>query len=498
MIDSLLIPIAVIYLIVVGMLFVYGINFFYLTILSFREPKAGEPPPPANWPHVTIQLPIYNERFVARRLIEAAARLDYPIDRLQIQVLDDSTDDTTRIAAETVRAIASQGIDIVHLHRKARSGFKAGALAAGTEQARGEFLAIFDADFLPRPDFLKRTVPEFRDESVAFVQTRWGHLNRDYSLLTVLQSIAIDAHFMVEQFARFNGGYWFNFNGTAGIWRKTAIESSGGWQARTLTEDLDLSYRAFLHGWQAVYRREVEVKAELPVTISAYRRQQRRWAQGSLECALRLVPQVWSKPISILKKVEASLHMTGYAVHLLLFVLAVLYPAILLLSARYPGLISLFGIAAIFNLTAFAPTIFFITAQQQLGKTWWKQIPSILFITALGTGLMLNTVRASLNIVTRRGTVFERTPKFGIADKKDRWQRPDYHIRIDPIVYFEFAFAGYNIYTLITALQQGNWVIAVYAGLFAIGLLFAASLSVVQNLSLRVSLREQRMRQNAA
>jgi cellulose synthase/poly-beta-1,6-N-acetylglucosamine synthase-like glycosyltransferase len=485
--EFLLIPVAVLYLIVVSLLFIYGINFFYLTILSFRRNERVSPPPPQEWPFVTIQLPVFNERYVARRLIRAAASLDYPRDRFEIQVLDDSVDETRSIIAETVSELRAEGIEINHLHRANRKGFKAGALAAGMEIARGEYLAIFDADFIPTRDFLVRTVPEFSDSEIAFVQTRWGHINRDYSLLTMLQSIAIDAHFMVEQFARFKSGYWFNFNGTAGIWRKAAIESAGGWRAVTLTEDLDLSYRAFLSGWRGVYLRDVEVQAELPVTFSAYRRQQRRWAQGSLECALELVPKVWAQPIPLIKKLEATMHLTGYGVHLLLVVLALLYPLIIAVSGQYPGLISLFGIAAVFNLTAFAPTVFFIAAQKQLGERWWKKIPAILFITVLGTGMMLNTAQAALNILTGKASVFERTPKFGIAARSDSWRRKSYQLKLDGIVFFELVFACFNLYTAAAGLSGGNWVIAVSAGIFAAGLLFAAVMTIAQAFRIRKS-----------
>ncbi|HUF39262.1 MAG TPA: glycosyltransferase [Anaerolineales bacterium] len=485
--DFLLIPLAIVYMIVVSLLFVYGINFLYLTILSIRTGTTAIPPPPDEWPYVTVQLPIFNERYVARRLIRAAAGLDYPRDRIEIQILDDSLDDTREIIAATVAELRLAGIDIVHLHRSDRQGFKAGALAAGLTAARGEFLAIFDADFIPTRDFLKRTVPEFADPGVAFVQTRWGHLNRDYSLLTLLQSIAIDAHFMVEQFARFKSGYWFNFNGTAGIWRKTAIEASGGWKAVTLTEDLDLSYRAFLSGWRGVYLRDVEVRAELPVTFSAYRRQQRRWAQGSLECALALVPKIWSQPISLAKKLEASLHLTGYGIHLLLILLALLYPALVVVSTRYPGLSSLFGVAFLFNLTAFAPTIFFVAAQQQLDERWWKKIPAILFITALGMGMMINTAKAARNILTRKTAVFERTPKFGIASRQDGWRKKAYQLELDPIVFFELGFAIYNMGTIVFALSTGTWIIAVHAAIFTTGLLFAALTTVAQSLGVRIA-----------
>ncbi len=480
--DLLLIPIAVLYLIVVSLLFTYGVNFFYLTILGLRKVKEKRQPQTGDWPHVTVQLPIYNERYVAERLVKAAAAFDYPPDKIEIQVLDDSTDDTIQIVSRLVRQLSAAGKDVVHIHRRDRTGYKAGALANGMVHSKGEFLVIFDADFIPGRDFLRRTIPAFQDSEVAFVQTRWGHVNREYSFLTLLQSIAIDAHFMIEQAARYFGGYWFNFNGTAGVWRKTAIEQAGGWKADTLTEDLDLSYRAFLNGWRAVYMRDVEVPAELPVAFSAYRRQQNRWARGSLECAYNLIPQVWRQPISLAHKIEASLHLTGYGVHLLLFALSLLYPLIISLVQEYAGLLSLFGLAAFFNLTAFAPTLFFLAAQKQLGPHWWRKIPTILFITVLGTGMMLNTTRAAIQAFGNGNRQFERTPKFGIQEKGETWLQKQYQLKLDPIVFFELFFAVFNFRTMVNGFEAGNWVVAIYAGIFGAGLLFAAGISVAQEL----------------
>ncbi|MCG3211497.1 MAG: hypothetical protein FOGNACKC_05143 [Anaerolineae bacterium] len=491
MLDLLFVPITIIYVLVVGALFIYGLNFFYLTYVAWRNRRLVTPlAPMANWPTVTVQLPIYNELYVAERLIEAVAGLDYPASQLEIQVLDDSTDETVQLTRSAVERWRSRGLNIIHLHRTTRPGFKAGALAAGMARAQGEFLAIFDADFVPPPDFLKQTIGCFQNPAVAFVQTRWGHVNRHYSFLTYLQSLAIDAHFMIEQYARYQAGLWFNFNGTAGIWRRAAIESAGGWQADTLTEDLDLSYRAFLRGWQAVYLRHVVVPAELPVSFMAYRRQQHRWARGSLECASKLLPRIWAAPISVAVKLGATLHLTGYGVHLLLFALVLLYPIVLLLAQRYANLISLFGIAAIFNATAFAPTLFFVAAQQQLGRRWWRQLPVILFITALGAGMMLNTVRAALQIFGNRRGAFERTPKFGVLNKTHDWTRRRYQLQLDSLIVFELAFALLNLGTLVLALKIGNWIIAVYAALFLAGLLFTSGFTVSQ----AVVLNQRRMR----
>jgi len=267
------------------------------------------------------------------------------------------------------------------------------------------------------------------------------------------------------------------------VWRKSALQDAGGWIAGTLTEDLDLSYRAFLRGWEGIYLREVQVPAELPVNFGAYRRQQHRWARGSFECALKLLPRVWHAPLPLSKKIEASLHLTGYAVHILLFALVFLYPLILIMSQRYPGLISLFGIAFVFNATAFAPSLFFILAQQQLGRKWWRLVPAIFFITALGAGMMVNTVRAALQMFSKQEGVFERTPKFGIDHKKQDWLRSRYQLNPNPIVFFEIGIAMFNLGTVSLALQLNDWYIAIYAMLFSIGLMFTAGLTIAQTIA---------------
>lgn len=483
MLDLLLVPVGIIYLLVVGLLFIYGLNFFYLTWITWRHRRdTYQSIPLRSLPNVTVQLPLYNEMYVAERLITAASDLDYPRHLLEIQVLDDSTDDTRDIVANLVNRLHRVGIDVVHIHRENRQGYKAGALARGLEQAKGDFLAIFDADFIPPPDYLRRALPHFDDPRVAFVQSRWGHINRHSSFLTLIQSLAIDAHFMVEQFARSRGGYWFNFNGTGGIWRKEAVRDAGGWRAETLTEDLDLSYRAFLRGWEARYVRSIEVPAELPVSFSAYRRQQHRWARGSLECAQKFLPQIWNAPLSLALKMEAILHLTGYGVHLLLAALALLYPIVLILSVRYSGLLALFGIASVFNATAFAPMIFFLAAQQQLGRRWWNKIPAIAFSTAFGAGMMLNTLRAGMYVLRHRHDSFERTPKFGIKSRDNNWIRQRYQLRLDPIVLFELMFGLFNLGTSIAALKLQNWLIAIYAFLFAIGLFFTSGTTIFQTL----------------
>jgi len=485
--NLLFVPVAVLYFLVTGLLFIYGINFLYLTYLALRNrPESGKPLRELeSWPKVTVQLPIFNEMYVARRLIDAATHLDYPVHLLEIQVLDDSTDETFAIVKKAAALAKKQGIQIQHIHRSNREGFKAGALKDGFLKGNGEFFAIFDADFLPPADFLRRTLPHFQDPKIAFVQTRWGHLNRNFSFLTLLQSLAIDAHFMVEQLARSSSGFLFNFNGTAGVWRKSAIEDAGGWRADTLTEDLDLSYRAFLKGWRAKYLSTVETPAELPITFNAFRRQQHRWARGSLECAIKLLPQIWNSQFSLRAKLESTLHLAGYGVHLLLFAYCLLYPLAIILSGQFPALISLFGVAVVFSLTSFAPTLLFIAGQHLLRRKWWHWLPLMALISAFGAGMMLNTVRAALEILNHRPKEFRRTPKFGAENMTKGWMKQNYHLDLDPIVFWELFFALTNLGTMLLGFASGYWLISLYAALFCFGFAFTSLYTIAQTVQIR-------------
>jgi cellulose synthase/poly-beta-1,6-N-acetylglucosamine synthase-like glycosyltransferase len=488
--GTLFIPAAIVYLLVLLALFAYGLNFYYLAFHAWRQRNAlaSKPLPavPASFPVVTIQLPIYNEWYVAERMIQSAAALEHPRHLLQIQVLDDSTDETCSLIDQVVKRLQLEGLDIVHMHRVKRQGYKAGALAEGLKTARGEFIAIFDADFLPAPDFLKRILPYFDGERIAFVQARWGHLNRGYSLLTFLQSLSIDAHFAVEQLARSGLGLWFNFNGTAGVWRKAAILDAGGWKAETLTEDLDLSYRAFLRGWSARYAGDIEVQAELPVSFTAYRRQQHRWARGSFECAIRYLPTIWASSASLQRKIQSSLHLTGYVIHLMMLLMCVLYPFLLLISREYTGLLQLFGIGYLFNLTALAPTVYFAVAQSALGKRWIHTLPSILLTTILGAGMMVNTLRAALQVWFGGKSVFERTPKYGIIHRKQQWDTRRYFVEVDMLIAFELFLALFNVWTVWLGWQSSNWLIAIYAAIFATGLVFTSGFTLAQTLRHRL------------
>lgn len=488
--SLLLMPVVVTYLLLMFMLTVYMLNYLYLAFVSLkshRRPQAPASAEPMAWPRVTVQLPIYNELYVAARLVSAAAALDYPPDLLEIQVLDDSTDQTVELVAAEVARQRLRDIDIVHIRRDVRVGFKAGALAQGLSVAKGEFVAIFDADFLPPPDFLRRIMPRFDHKRVAFVQARWGHLNREYSLLTVLQSLSLDAHFAIDQQARSSAGHFFNFNGTAGVWRTAAILDAGGWRADTLTEDLDLSYRAFLRGWTARYAGEVEARAELPVSFNAFRRQQHRWARGSMECAGRFLPRIWRADGPVLRKLVASLHLTAYCTHFLTLGLIMIFPLLLALSLYYPALLDPLGIGLFANIMFFVPAVYFVVGQHLLGRRWLPRLPLILIMTVLASGLMLNTLSAALQILRRKVIPFERTPKYGILQRRQDWRNNRYRVKTDLVVLFELALAGFALWTTSFAWQTNHWLMMTYSLFFAVGLLFTSGFTLMQSLSQRLA-----------
>lgn len=323
-----------------ALMFAYGANFYYLVYRSTNNGSKPSPFPLKDFPKVTVQLPIYNERYVARRLIDSVCQLEYPHSNLEIQVLDDSTDDTVQICKETVQDYVEKGISIAYIHRPQRTGFKAGALQEGLQTATGEFVAIFDADFIPPTDFLARSLPYFSTKEIGMVQTRWGHLNDEYSSLTQAQALSIDAHFAIEQKAKSYSELFMNFNGTAGVWRKQCIEESGGWSHDTLTEDLDLSYRAQLAGWRFVFDASTDVPAELPANMAAVKAQQHRWAKGSIQTARKLLPRILASRLPLRVKLESLVHLTSNAAYpLLLGLTLALLPVLPARAAASPGLL---------------------------------------------------------------------------------------------------------------------------------------------------------------
>ncbi len=466
---------------VLGILSLYGVHRLVLVALYYRARggRPAAPPPPAVWPAVTVQLPLSNEMYVAERLLRAVARLDYPRELLEVQVLDDSTDETAGVVARMVNELGTAGLDVIHLRRVERTGYKAGALAAGLERARGELLAVFDADFVPPPDFLRRTVPHFADPAVGMVQARWGHLNRGYSQLTRVQAILLDGHFLVEHAAREGSGCFFNFNGTAGVWRREAILAAGGWEHDTLTEDLDLSYRAQLAGWKFVFLPEVEVPAELPVEVNAFKRQQFRWAKGSIQTARKLLARVLRAPLPWRVKLEALVHLSNNASYFLMVLLSLLlFPAMLLRRGE-----EVQKLVAI-DLPLFAAATLSVLAFYMVGQVSGRRanalyalrhLPSLM---ALGIGLAVNNARAVVEGWRERGGVFERTPKYRIEGEGDTWARKRYRARRNSSALVEGIFALYFVLCLACAVALEMWLSLPFLYLFLQGYLAIFLLAV--------------------
>lgn len=486
---------AALYLVCLFGLFLYGINSYILIGIHRRNRRRAESVDArvraearawleADPPLVTVQLPIFNERYVVERLLRAAAALDYPRDRLEIQLLDDSTDDTREIAARLVEGHRTAGRNVVHLHRGAREGYKAGALKEGLAACRGEFVAIFDADFVPHPDFLRRTLPHFRDPAVGMVQTRWGHLNREYSLLTTGQAFGIDGHFGVEQGARAWGGLYLNFNGTAGIWRKAAILDAGGWQADTLTEDLDLSYRAQLRGWRMVFLPDVECPAELPVQIQGFKSQQQRWARGSIQTARKLIPAILRAPGPAFRKYQAVIHLTHYAAHPLMLLVAIVSPALLYLNWYFTSWQSL-SAAAFLCLATFGPSALYGYSQRRLYPDWRRRVLCLPSLMLLGTGIALSNTRAVLGGLFARAGDFIRTPKFAIQDRRDTWRGKRYRSRFSWVFLGELALSIYSAAGLYLFVSRGRFLIGPFLLLYTLGFGYVGVLSLLHSLAAR-------------
>jgi cellulose synthase/poly-beta-1,6-N-acetylglucosamine synthase-like glycosyltransferase len=466
-------------------LFVFGLNLLYLTVRAIRlaHPAAAQPPS-QEWkgplPFVCVQVPIYNERYVVERVLDAVCALDWPHDRFEVQALDDSDDDTTEIIAARLDHWRRQGIRVAHLRRRSRTGFKAGALAFGLNRTEAPFIAIFDADFVPPPDFLRRVMPSFANDDVGFAQARWGHLDETYSVFTHLQAMAIDFHFLVEQAVRCAAGYFTNFTGTAGVWRRVAIDESGGWSARTLTEDLDLSYRAQLRGWKAAYLEDVVVPEELPVSIDAYRRQQSRWATGSFQTAFRLLVPVLRSDVRAAVKFQAVMHLLAYGVGPVMLLQLSTLPILLLAHApvglRLPSFANALVLAVVF--VGIAPWIGFVAAQTRRGRRWWAGIPALL-CQVVGAGMSVNTLVALFRAF-RPGGAFERTPKYRIVQAGQEWRDQAYVRASDPRVVMETVAGLGALATVPLALNSAEGGVAVYATLFAVGFLMVAALSTVE------------------
>ncbi len=466
----------------------YGWHRFTLARRFVRSAKIRAPRSTVlsgNYPAVTVQIPLYNERYVAERAIRAAASLDYPSARLDIQVLDDSNDETCDMVDHLVRKLRREGVRVVHLRRRKRDGFKAGALAHGLQRATGELIAVFDADFVPPADFLRRLVGEFQDPGVGMVQARWSHLNRNASLLTKVQALQLDAHFTIEHGVRSATGCFFNFNGTAGIWRRRAIEDAGGWCADTLTEDLDLSYRAQLAGWRFVYRDDVEAPSELPVEVAAYRLQQQRWAQGGIQTAFKILPRIAQSQLPAHIKEEAVWHLTGHLAYPFLILLAASGVAAgwLTGSSYRPWLILING--GLLTFASISLTFFYGVAAWARGEErWWRRLALVPAIFLLGAGIAQGQARAVVRGILRQPTPFRRTPKYRQRGAGDTaWRVSSYRISTLGAGLGDCA-AGTAILCIgVLAIVGGAIVPVGSIVLFGVGLLSTGCLAVVQHTS---------------
>lgn len=465
---------AIVYGLTAVLLATYGFNSLIMVLLYLRHRHHHQPPPPlTNAPPVTVQLPVYNELHVVERLIDAVTHLDYPKDRLQIQVLDDSTDETTRLAQARVDYYRQQGFDIALIHRPERTGFKAGALQRGLETARGEFIAIFDADFVPKTDFLPRIIPYFQDHPrLGLVQARWGHLNADYSPLTRAQALALDGHFVVEQTARQRSGLLMNFNGASGVWRKICIQEAGGWQGDTLSEDLDLSYRAQLAGWESLYLPNVVSPAEIPPQINAFKRQQFRWAKGSIQCLLKH----WRALVRVRRptfvRLQGLFHLSNYLIHPLMLILLLMTLPLLLgqgmvrLPLFYLGLGSL------------GPPLLFALSQWDIYPDWRRRLAYFPFLALLGTGIALNNALAVGEALTRRPNRFQRTPKFGLEQRTDHWAESRYALPLNWMTLGEALLGLYSLIAVIAALAKGDHYAVPFLLLYLGGFGYVAALGL--------------------
>ncbi len=480
------------YFFILSILALYGWHRYFLVYLYTKH--KGDVPKPAGvldpLPAVTVQLPIFNEMYVADRLIDAVGRLDYPCDRLEIQVLDDSTDETRSVAELAVRRLAARGLDIKYLHRANRHGYKAGALAEGLRVARGEFIAIFDADFIPTSDFLRRSIDHFADPKVGMVQTRWGHINQDYSLITKVQAILLDGHFVLEHGGRNRAGCFFNFNGTAGIWRREAIESAGGWQHDTLTEDLDLSYRAQLLGWRFVFVPDLVSPAEVPVEMNAFKSQQHRWAKGSIQTCRKLLPALLQADLPFVVKAEAFFHLTANLNYPLMTLLSLLmFPA---MYVRYSGgWTEMLLIDVPFFVAATASVFYFyMVSQREIYADWRARLKYLPLLMAIGIGLSINNTKAVLEALFNRESEFTRTPKYGVERTGDDWMSKKYRQLMVVQPFLELALGLYFTGAVFYALSNQIYASLPFLVLFQAGFLYMGLLSIFQQFGSDLILRD--------
>ena len=482
---------AFLYVILISMAWIitiYTLNFHYLSFQSLRNlshktyaHKKEKPPNNGSLPAVTVQLPLYNEKYVVARLIDAVCQLDYPREKLQIQVLDDSDDETTEIIRAIVNDYKLRGFDIIHIHRLDRSGYKAGALKVGTQCAKGEFIAIFDADFIPKSDFLKNAIVNFADPKLGLVQCRWGHLNETYSTLTEAQAISLDLHFLVEQKAKSLTHLFMNFNGAAGIWRRLCIQDAGGWHASTLVEDLDLSYRAQLKGWKCLFLEDIVVAAELPVQMNAAKRQQFRWAKGSIQLALKLLPNViLQKKTPIDTKIQAFIQLTRHLVHPLFLAQFLIFPTLLTSGYELYGA----GWAPVIGILIYILTgpLSYLYMIRKIWKNKWKsKARQYLFLIFFSAGISVNNTVAIFDALLSDKTEFLRTPKFGILKKQQGWKDKSYALPFTKTSLLELFFSLYGCIAILISIFSSNPIFLPIIAVQTIGFIYVACLGLLHS-----------------
>ncbi len=472
----------IIYFSVLVVMSIYGLHRYYLVYLYCRY-KHNVPRPKGAFeklPRITVQLPLYNEMHVVGRLVDAVCKMDYPRELLEIQVLDDSTDETQALASMCVDRYRERGFNISYHHRENREGFKAGALHEGMKHSTADYIAIFDADFIPAPDMFQKMIHFFTDPTIGMVQARWGHINRDYSILTQIQSIMLDGHFVIEHTTRNRSGRFFNFNGTAGMWRRRAIIDGGGWQHDTLTEDLDLSYRTQMRGWKFVFLQDIVAPAELPPEMNSFKSQQHRWAKGSIQTMKKILPKIWRADLPLRIKIEAFFHLSANIAYLLMIPLSILmFPAMVI---RYNlGWYDLILIDfPLFAAATLSVSTFYIFCQKEVYANWparLKYLPPLMWV---GVGLCINNSKAVLEALFNHQTPFTRTPKYGIENSNDQWKGKKYSGKVDVQPYVELLFGLYFSCAVFFALTAGLYPILPFLCLFQIGFLYTASLSLFQ------------------
>jgi cellulose synthase/poly-beta-1,6-N-acetylglucosamine synthase-like glycosyltransferase len=474
------------YFAILGILCLYGFHRFLMVYLYYRNKKHAPRPKEEfrQLPPVTVQLPVYNELYVVERLIDAVCAFDYPKELLEVQVLDDSTDESVEVTARKVEEMRKRGYDVRHIRRPDRVGYKAGALEYGMKRAKADFLAVFDADFVPQPDFLKKTIHYFTDPKIGLVQTRWGHLNRDYSLLTRLQAIFLDGHFVMEHASRNWSGRFFNFSGTGGMWRRQAIVDAGGWQHDTLTEDLDISFRSQLENWKFVYVNDVVSPAELPVDMRGYKCQQDRWVKGSMQTSRKILGKLLAAKVPMHVKAEGTVHLMGNTCYFLMMILALLmFPATV-----FRGQLDMTGSVvvdlAVFTMATISVCIFYILSQREI-YGFRGALRTVLYVPcvlALGIGMCISNTRAVFaGLFGPRGGEFVRTPKYAISGREGSPRGKKYKAalrRLVPVV--ELMMGLWFILIMIISVNYGMYGALPFQALFALGFLYVASLSFLQ------------------